>query len=109
MRNCKISDTRDFAEYTTLRIFYSSSGWGLEIDNEMEYAICKTVFHESQADLLKGIRDLVSQISEQQNVSNESQLAKTEQPNKCLYHISYGGLGSARKSSLSPPPPVSHY
>ena len=36
---------------------------------------CKAVFSESQADLLKGIGDLISQISEKQNVSNESQLA----------------------------------
>ena len=45
----------------------------------MEDAIqarCKAVFSESQADLLKGIGDLISQISEKQNVSNESQLAK---------------------------------
>ena len=27
----------------------------------------------------------------------------TEQPTKCLYHISYGGRGWARKTSLSPP------
>ena len=27
---------------------------------------------------------------------------RTEQPNKCLYHISYGGRGWARKTSLRP-------
>ena len=32
---------------------------------------------------------------------------RTEQSTKCLYHISYGGLGCARKTSLSPP--VIHY
>ena len=32
---------------------------------------------------------------------------RTEQPTKCLYHISYGGWGWARKTSLSPP--VIHY
>ena len=49
------------------------------MNEEMEDAIqarCKTVIQESQADLLKGIGDLISQISEKQNVSNESQLAK---------------------------------
>ena len=34
---------------------------------------------------------------------------RTEQPTKCLYHISYGGWGCARKTSLSPPPLVIHY
>ena len=28
---------------------------------------------------------------------------RTEQPTECLYHISYGGLGCACKTSLSPP------
>ena len=49
------------------------------MNEEMEDAIqarCKTVIQESQADLLKSIGDLISQISEKQNVSNESQLAK---------------------------------
>ena len=27
------------------------------------------------------------------------------EPTKCLYYISYGGRGCARKTSLSPPPP----
>ena len=34
---------------------------------------------------------------------------RTEQPTKCLYHVSYGGWGGARKTSVSPPPPVIHY
>ena len=49
------------------------------MNEEMEDAIqarCKTVIQESQADLLKGIGDLISQISEKQKISNESQLAK---------------------------------
>ena len=28
---------------------------------------------------------------------------RTEQPTECLYDISYGGCGCARKTSLSPP------
>ena len=32
---------------------------------------------------------------------------RTKQPTKCLYHISYGGWGWARKTNLSPP--VIHY
>lgn len=49
------------------------------MDKEMEDAIqakCKAVISETQADLLKGIGDLISQISDKQNVSNENQLAK---------------------------------
>ena len=35
---------------------------------------------------------------------------RTEQPTKCLYHISYGGRCCALKACLSPPPPqVIHY
>ena len=30
---------------------------------------------------------------------------RTEQPTKCLYHISNGGLGCVHKTNLSPPPP----
>ena len=32
---------------------------------------------------------------------------RTEHSTKCLYHISYGGRGCARQTSLSPP--VIHY
>ena len=49
------------------------------MDKDMEDAIqarCKDVVSESQADLLKSIGDLISQISDKQNVSNESQLEK---------------------------------
>ena len=34
---------------------------------------------------------------------------RTEQPTKCLYHISYGGEVARKKTSLSPPPPGIRY
>ena len=34
---------------------------------------------------------------------------RTEQPTKCLYHISYGESGCAHKTSLSSPPPGIRY
>ena len=34
---------------------------------------------------------------------------RTEQPTKCLYHISYGESGCAHKTSLSPPPPPQEF
>ena len=68
----------------------------------------KDLFSDNQTDVIKAFNSTSRYLDDLLNIGNPYfDGMRTEQPTKCLYHISYGGGGCVRKTSLSPP--VIHY